>query len=152
MVRDAKTEVFCNFVRIVSFNRLQCADLTRAVLLSLIPAEYHLQWLEFDFDTVKQMSGAIKNLLAFFKEYFADYFDSTGEGQLKLGQVSLSLPHKLLLSKRQPLLSDVEVQMLFVAFLSLHKHLVVRTNFVIDVAVTKRRQTDVDHYDYKKSR
>ena len=40
MIQAAKTDVFANFIRIISFNRLQSMDLTRAVLLSLIPDEY----------------------------------------------------------------------------------------------------------------
>ena len=48
MVRKAKTAVFFNFVRIVSFNSLQGADLVRAVTLSLVPEEY-AHWLSFDF-------------------------------------------------------------------------------------------------------
>ena len=42
--------------------------------------------------------------------------------------------------------------MLFVAFLSLHKHIHVRTNFVIDIAVTKNSKAkNDDNYDYKKT-
>ena len=46
--------------------------------------------------------------------------------------------------------------MLFVAFLSLHPHLRVRANFIVDIQVTKKRKSDgskgEDSYDYKKSR
>ena len=49
--------------------------MTRGVLLSLIPEEYHAQWIDYDFTKVKSMAGAVKSLLAFFNEYFADYFD-----------------------------------------------------------------------------
>ena len=53
------------------------------------------------------MPGAIKNLLAFFNEYFSDYFridDKTAEYK----SVGVSLPFKLMLNKRQPLLNAVE--------------------------------------------
>ena len=72
MVQDAKTKVFFNFARILSFNRMQSYDLTRAMVLSLTPIEYHA-WFDFDFRQVKSMPGAMKNLLELFKEYFCDY-------------------------------------------------------------------------------
>jgi len=74
------------------------------------------------------MPGAVKNLLAFFQEYFADYFDVNSDSQeteeaKSKGGVSISLPLKLMMPSKQPLLSAVEYQALFVAFLSLHSHL-----------------------------
>lgn len=79
MIQRAKSEVVFNFARILSFNRLQGYDLTRATLLSLIPTEYTDYWLAYDFSLVKSMPGAIKNLLGFFKEYFGDYFKPTAK-------------------------------------------------------------------------
>ena len=161
MIQAAKTDVFANFIRIISFNRLQSMDLTRAVLLSLIPDEYFYQWINFDFSHVKSMPGAIKNLLAWFNEYFTDYFDVEKSQHEKVedpeevyGKTIISLPFKLMLPSRQPLLSSVEYQALFVAFLSLHKHLQVRTSFILDVSVTKKNQlaNGDDKYEYKKSR
>ena len=76
MVQDAKTKVFFNFARVLSFNRMQSYDLTRAMVLSLTPLEYHHEWFDFDFKQVKSMPGTIKNLLEFFKEYFGDYFQT----------------------------------------------------------------------------
>ena len=107
LIQDAKTEVFFNFARIMSFNRLQLWDMTRSMVYSLTPEEYHNQWFSFDFKKVKSMPGAIKNLLAFFNEYFSDYFridDKTAEYK----SVGVSLPFKLMLNKRQPLLNAVE--------------------------------------------
>ena len=41
MIKEAKNETYFNFARIISFNRLQSLELTRNILYSLIPKEYH---------------------------------------------------------------------------------------------------------------
>lgn len=88
-------------------------DLTRCVLLSLTPQEYADEWFNYEFARAKSMSGAMKNLLAFFNEYFSDYLnigtaaDRTEESQSE-EFFGVSLPFKLMLPERQPLLSAVE--------------------------------------------
>ena len=55
------------------------------------------------------MSGALKNLLAYFNEYFSDYLISDQEDEAPASTgVCVSLPFKLMLPQMQPLLSPVE--------------------------------------------
>ena len=41
MIREAKMQVFGNFMKIYSFNGLHYNDLVRALVMSMTPEEYH---------------------------------------------------------------------------------------------------------------
>ena len=106
MVKDAKIGVFCNFMRVKSFNRLTSLDETKERVLSLTPEEYASQWFSFDFRKVKSMAGAMKNLLAFFLDYFSDYLRADESLLLDLESderdnshqhLGVSLPYKMML-------------------------------------------------------
>ena len=119
------------------------------------------------------MAGAIKIIVACFKEYFGDYLNtslySTDNESSMESNVSrvpfdyqgVSLPYKMMLTHKQPLLSIVEFQALFVTFLGLHENLLARVNFTVDIALTKKsmakggkktKKKGGDFYDYKASR
>eukprot|EP00347_Sterkiella_histriomuscorum_P000058 403377346 len=144
---EAKTYLLLNIGRAFMFNAHQFNSVHRGVVLSLIPMQYQVKYLDRDFVKMghqaqvlqksninsgqksKQVgfSQQIRDIIAEFNKIFGSYLDTSKECLMTKKQNFL----KNLTENKK--LSKIEYMILFSIFLSLHK-LVYRVNFVIDIS------------------
>ena len=136
-VKNAKMFMFLNFARIATFNTWSMSEFTGCLILSLAPKQYH----KHIFDAKLNMSKHLKSAMIAFQDTFGMFLD---RDQAEKESPTVITTEKNLHVKLQKIcvlglqsdfkLSRVEYLMLFVAFLSIHKAALVRTNFAIDVS------------------
>jgi hypothetical protein len=147
----AKTHLLFHLARAFTFNGIAMAPMNSALVLSLLPNEYH-RYLQFDF----RNSTSIVDSLSFVVEKFTDLFF-----------LNLDPKKETLITKNQNFtrailkrdyLSKIEYLILFQIFLNLHQ-LIVRVNFIIDISdmedskqIKVKRQKANDHYVYGRGR